>query len=81
MVAKMLDYENPLSGKTGSITSLNDWKSLILGVVVVFIAVAVGTNIANMLAGKVGYFGGSSFGTPLVQSPAAVSSGPAMNIY
>lgn len=50
---KLLDYQNPISGKTDSITNIGGLWSMILGVFVLFLVVAMGQNLSKAVSRRV----------------------------
>jgi hypothetical protein len=75
----LASFENPLSGEKGSVTSLSDWKNLIMGVFVILIVFNLGQRLAGWFSSKVPGTG-VGFSSP-VMGTAPAAAGVAYGIY
>jgi hypothetical protein len=70
-VAKLTEFQNPISGKTGNLFDLGNLWQMILGVVVFMGVFAVGEKIAGSVNGKIPGVStqpGPIFASPQVQA-------------
>lgn len=51
-MAKLTQYENPLTGKTENLFDISSLFGKILGVVVMLFVIATGQNVAKTISGK-----------------------------
>lgn len=51
-MAKLTQYENPVTGKTENLLDLGGLFGKVVGVVVMFFVVATGQNLARTISGK-----------------------------
>lgn len=74
-MAKLTTYENPLTGKKENLLDFSGWLQKIIGVVVLFIVIAAGQNVAKLVSNKVGFVDTTI--DPIVQP--AVAAGPSIS--
>lgn len=81
-MSKLTDFENPLSGKKGSIFSFSDWWSLVLGMMVILIVAWGGQKLASTVTGNLPGGVGAGFATnPMGTNPAVPAAAPKKVIY
>lgn len=69
-MAKLTEYENPITGRKESITDISGLFGKIVGVVVMFFVVATGQNLAKTISGKTKL---DTSIEPLINQPVAVT--------
>lgn len=71
-MAKLTDFENPITGKKENLLDFGGMLSKVIGVVVMLFVVATGQNVAKALSGKASMIDTSI--DPIINRPIASSS-------
>ncbi len=50
---KLANFKNPLSGATGNLLNVSDWTTNILGVVFLFVVIAMGQMVSRKVSGAI----------------------------